>query len=295
MNINHLEMFCSVVDEGSISQAARIKYVSQPAVTNQIRQLENHYGTDLFNRSEGRLLLTEAGRKLYPFAKEMVDHLQRSEEAVKSIRKEYESTLHIGASLTIGEYFLPRTLGAFQRTYNVGQMSVSIGSTPDIVTKLTDLEIDLALVEGVVENQECTTFKYGEDELILVVPSNHRWAKQEEIELEEMTEERMIWREENAGIRKIIEKELSKHRVSMNRTNQVELGSTQAIKSAVESGLGFSILPKLSVERELELGVLTRIPIAHVELTRDLFIVKKRTRFPKQTVNEFIAFLTKDK
>src|SRR5699024_7340135 len=135
MNMDHLGMFCLVVDEGSISQAARLNYISQPAVTNQIRQVENYYGTDLFHRTDGRLTLTKAGEKLYPFAKEMIDHLQRSEEAV--------------------------------------------------------------------------------------------------------------------GVRKIIHKTFLAHGVSANISSFMELGSTQAIKSAVEAGLGISILPKLSVQQEL--------------------------------------------
>lgn len=124
MNMNHLKVFCLVVDEKSISQAARLSYVSQPAVTNQIRQLENYYGTDLFHRREGRLILTEAGSKLYPFAKEMIDHLARSEEAIKRLQNTYESTLRIGASLTIGEYFLPKILGEFQKKYNAPKTSL---------------------------------------------------------------------------------------------------------------------------------------------------------------------------
>lgn len=294
MNINHLKVFCLVVDEGSISQAARSSYISQPAVTNQIKQLENYYETDLFNRIDGRMQLTKAGEKLYPFAKEIQDHLQRSEEAVKSIRTVYESTLNIGASLTIGEYFLPQKLGEFQHTYQAHKASVLIGNTPDIITKLTNLDIDVALVEGVVENKECSTIKYGEDELILVVPNSHPWAKREAVELKEISEEKMIWREENAGVRKIIDHTFHEHHLLTNIRSRMELGSTQAIKSAVEAGLGISILPKLSVQRELEFGILTYVPIVDVKIMRDLFIVKKRSRFPKQTVNDFISFLTED-
>lgn len=294
MNMDHLKMFCLVVDEGSISQAARSSYVSQPAVTNQMRQLENYYGTDLFNRRDGRVTLTEAGEKLYPFAKEMIDHLERSEEAIKSMQDTYESTLHIGASLTIGEYFLPQKLGEFQRKHKTHKTSVFIGNTPDVITKLTNLDIDIALVEGVVENKECSPIKYAEDELILVVAKDHPWASRDAVDIQEIPTEKFIWREENASIRKIIHQALQKHHVSTNIISRMELGSTQAIKSAVEAGLGISILPKLSVKQELAFGQLIHVPIEDVKIMRDLFIVKKRSRFPKQTVNDFITFLTKD-
>lgn len=293
MNMNHLRVFCLVVDEGSISQAARLSYVSQPAVTNQIRQLENYYGTDLFHRREGRLILTEAGEKLYPFAKEMIDHLERSEEAIKGLQDTYESTLHIGASLTIGEYFLPKVLGEFQNKYNAPKTSLFIANTPDVIAKLTNLDIDLALVEGVVEDKDCEPIKYDEDELIVVVSKKHPWAERKDITIDEIPKEQVIWREENAGIRKIITKTLSEHGISTEVSSLMELGSTQAIKSAVEAGLGISILPKLSVQQELKSRELIHVPIKDVTIKRDLFIVKKKSRFPKQTVNDFISFLTK--
>lgn len=291
MNMEHLRMFCLVVDEGSISQAARLNYISQPAVTNQIRQVENYYGTDLFHRTDGRLTLTEAGKKLYPFAKEMIDHLQRSEEAVKSIEKAYESSLHIGASLTIGEYFLPKKLGEFQRQEHPPKTSLFIANTPEVIAKLTNLDIDLALVEGVVEDKECEPIKYDEDELIVIVANNHPWAKRTSISIDEIPQEQMILREETAGVRKIIHKTLHEHGVPTNIPSFMELGSTQAIKSAVEAGLGVSILPKLSVQQELFHQQLVHVPIEGVTFKRDLFIVKKKSRFPKKTVNDFIDFI----
>src|SRR5699024_3117203 len=266
MNMDHLRMFCLVVDEGSISQAARLNYISQPAVTNQIRQVENYYGTDLFHRTDGRLTLTEAGEKLYPFAKEMIDHLQSSEEAVKSIEEAYESTLHIGASLTIGEYFLPKKLGAFQRQENPPKTSLFIGNTPEIIAKLTNLDIDLALVEGEVEDKECEPIKYDEDELIVIVANNHPWAKRTSISIEEIPQEQVILREETAGVRKIIHKTFHEHGVATNISSFMELGSTQAIKSAVEAGLGVSILPKLSVQQELFYKQLIHVPIEGVTI-----------------------------
>lgn len=296
MNINHLKMFSLVVDEGSISQAARVSYVSQPAVTNQIKQLENYYETDLFTRSDAGLILTEAGSKLYPFAKEMIDHLERSEEAVKSIQDTYMSTLRIGASLTIGEYFLPRILGQFQRKQPTSKTSLFIGNTSTIMDALENLDIDLALVEGAVEaNKELHIRKFSQDEIIFVVPRDHEWTTRKTIDIHEMMQEQVIWREKNAGIRKIIEHELGKHEIQIPDDIQMELGSTQAIKSAIEAGLGIGILPKLSVEQELKLGTLKQVSIADVKWMRDLFIVTKRSRFPKQTVRAFISFIMENR
>lgn len=293
MNLDNLKMFCLVVEEGSISQAARVSYVSQPAVTKQIRQLENHVKASLFDRAGGKLSLTEAGLALYPYAKEIIEYIKRAEEAVEQVIVNHESTLYIGASLTIGEYLLPGILGNFQKKNKNIRFSLAIGNTPNIISKLEDNELDIALVEGIVMEKNLHVEKFGEDELVLVVSSNHRWNNRSEINIEELAEEKMIWREENAGVRRIIESILREHHVLEKIKSSMELGSSQAIKSAVEAELGIGILPKLSVLRELDMGVLKQITIAGIQMKRDLWVVKKPSRFPKQNLEQFIQFLMK--
>lgn len=294
MKKESLIMFCRVVEEGSISQAARISYISQPAVTSQIRQLEKHYGVALFDRTGGKLTLTEAGSTLYPYAKEIIDYYRRSEEAVISIGNHGAATLNIGASLTIGEYLLPRILGDFQREHQNLKFKLTIGNTPSTISSLESRDIDIALVEGSFpQNEDFKIEKFAEDQLILVVSKTHRWSGRNEIEIEELVEEKMIWREENAGIRKIVEKVLEENNVLDKVESFMELSSTQSIKSAVEAGLGISIIPKLSVMKELELGVLKRISISGIPLIRDLWIVGIPSRFPKKSMVAFIAHLKK--
>lgn len=291
MNIENLKIFCKVVEVGSISEVARMSYVTQPAVTSQIRYLEKHYGVALFDRSGGKLTITEAGKTLYPYAKEIIDYLRQSEEAVQHVLQDYESTLSIGASLTIGEYLLPGILGSFQEKNKNTSFSLTIANTPSILSKLENYDIDIALVEGIVKNKNLQVSKFAEDELILVVPSNHRWKHRNEIDIEELPEERIIWREENSGARKIIERILKENNILEKVRSCMELGSTQSIKSAVEAGLGIGIIPKLSVIRELELGVLKYVPITGITISRNLWVVQRPSRFPKKSTNQFISFL----
>ncbi|ASN05793.1 LysR family transcriptional regulator [Virgibacillus necropolis] len=293
MNIGNLEMFCRVIEEGSISQAARIGYVSQPAVTSKIRQLEKHYGAELFDRTGGKLNLTESGSALYLFAKEIIDCFKRSEEAVKGIANLEATTLNIGASLTIGEYLLPGILGEFQKENRNVNFNLAIGNTPNIVAQLENRDIDIALVEGIVTHDDLNIEKFAEDELIMVIPSNHRWNDRSKINIEELPQEKMIWREKNAGIREIVENVLRENNVLEKVKGHMELGSTQSIKSAVEAGMGISILPRLSVTRELELGVLKHVTISDIHITRDLWVVKIASRFPKKSMNSFIFHLKK--
>lgn len=291
MNIENLRAFCLVVEEGSISQAARLSFVSQPAVTRQIHQLENVYGTLLFDRTDGKLTLTKAGNRLYPFAKEIVKDFNLSKEAIKQIIGDYEMKLSVGASLTIGEYFLPEVLGSYKKKHPDTKLILNIGNTQTILEKLSNDVIDLALVEGVVENTSFQTQKFADDELILVCPIDHSWKKRTEIDIHEITKEHMIWRESISGTRLIVEASLKEYDVLDKMESYMELGSTQAIKSAVEAGLGISILPRITVAKELKHRELAEVKIRDVQMKRDLWLVQKPQRFRRSNVDTFVDFI----
>ncbi|WHX69076.1 LysR family transcriptional regulator [Peribacillus frigoritolerans] len=291
MKLENLKMFCLVVDEGSISQAARLSFLSQPAVTRQIHQLENYYNTLLFDREEGRLRVTEAGKLLYPFAKAIVNDFNHSKEVIQQSTGKYNANLIVGASLTIGEYLLPSLLGRFKKQQPEIKVTLTIKNTPRVLEDLSNDVIDLALVEGLVENTDFIVDKFAEDELILVCPSDHPWKDRKEIQLEELGNERMIWRESVSGTRLIVENMLREYGVLEKIESYMEIGSTQAIKSAVEAGLGISILPRLTVARELEQGFLREVDIYRINMARNLWLVRKNKRFNKIGVSKFVDFL----
>ncbi|TFJ93230.1 LysR substrate-binding domain-containing protein [Lentibacillus salicampi] len=291
MNIDNLRTFCHVVKEGSITKAARLGFVSQPAVTRKIHQLENSYGTVLFDREEGNLRLNEAGRLLYPYAKEILALNKAAYEGIQEQLGDKEKNLHVGASLTIGEYLLPGLIGRFNKHHPDIKFSLSVGNTPLMIEKLENDEIDIALVEGVLPIDQYNQQKFADDELILVTSNDHDWGRRAEIELNELPEEKMIWREKESGTRLIVEEALEQHHILEKIENAMELGSTQAIKSAVEADLGTSILPKLTVQKELKYKTLREIPIKGFSLTRDFWMVQKKRRFKKETQTDFEAFL----
>jgi LysR family transcriptional regulator, transcriptional activator of the cysJI operon len=291
LKLENLKMFCLVVDEGSISQAARLSFLSQPAVTRQIHQLENYYNTLLFDREEGRLRVTEAGKLLYPFAKAIVNDFNHSKEVIQQSTGKYNANLIVGASLTIGEYLLPSLLGRFKKQQPEIKVTLTIKNTPRVLEDLSNDVIDLALVEGLVENTDFIVDKFAEDELILVCPSDHPWKDRKEIQLEELGNERMIWRESISGTRLIVENMLREHGILEKIESYMEIGSTQAIKSAVEAGLGISILPRLTVARELEQGFLREVDIYRINMARNLWLVRKNKRFNKIGVSKFVDFL----
>jgi LysR family transcriptional regulator, transcriptional activator of the cysJI operon len=291
LKIENLKIFCLVVDEGSISQAARLSFISQPAVTRQIHQLEDFYGTLLFNRDEGKLKVTEAGKMLYPFAKSIVNEFNHSKEVIQQSIGEYNENLRVGASLTIGEFLLPNLLGRFKKQQPEIKVTLTIKNTPNILNDLSNDVIDLALVEGIVENSDFIVEKFADDELILVCPTDHPWKNRNSIKIEELGNERMIWREAISGTRLIVENALREYGILDKIESYMEISSTQAIKSAVEAGLGISILPRLTVARELDQGILQEVKIAGIDITRNLWLVKKNKRFNKIGVSHFMELI----
>ncbi|HLR61536.1 MAG TPA: LysR family transcriptional regulator [Lentibacillus sp.] len=291
MNIETFKMFCLVVDMGSVSQAANLSFVSQPAVTKQIQHLENTYGALLFERKDGRLSLTKNGEILYPYARSIVDEYNRSQESIQERLDDANTRLTVGASYTIGEYLLPSLMGKFKKKHPKLKLSLSINNTPKILDELANDVLDLALVEGVIQDEDLLAESFADDELVLIHPPDHPWNNREEITIEEITHERMLWRETTSGTRLIIEKILKDHNVLDKIDNDMVLGTTQAIKSAVAAGLGVSIVSRLTVAQELKQGTLKEISIRNTDLKRDLWLVRKNQKFNKSNVVSFVDFI----
>lgn len=291
LNLQNIQMFCRVVEEESFSKAAKICYVSQPAVTKQIQLLEESFGMALIDRDQGAIYLTDAGRVLYKYSKEIIAMCKQTEKAVKQTISSYQTTIDIGASFTIGEYLLPGILGSFQNENADIRFGLLIGNTPSVIAKLEKNEIDVAFVEGIIEKKGFYQEKITEDDLIVVTPRGHKWNVKGEITIEDLAKEKIIWREKNAGARKIIENFLQEYDILDKISSRMELGSTQAIKSAVEADLGIAILPRLSVIRELEQGVLNEINIPVLEMKRELWMVKKISRFSNENLEKLIEYV----
>lgn len=296
MKIENLDTFCKVVERGSINQVAKEKFISQPAITRQIRQLEEKYNTLLFDRKKGNLFVTKEGEILYKLFKEILNKYHYSFQVIDEFKGKDNNELIIGASLTIGEYLLPKLLGGFKRENPTTDIKLDITSTPKVLQSLLNDKVSIALVEGEVDNTQLITKKYAEDELIIVCSANHsRWNHMDYISLSEFAKEKMIWREESSGTRRILEKQLMEQGHMNNINIYMELGSTQAIKKAVEIDLGIAILSKLAVERELEIGSLKRVFIRGINFKRSFWIVQKERHYYRNIVRSFYRYILNEK
>lgn len=290
MNIGSMKIFCDVVHTKSFTKTAQNHYVSQPAVTKQIRLLENDYNAILFNRDERVLTLTEAGEIFYVYAKEILRMNEVLFQEIQHKVNQQNQKLVVGASFTIGEYLLPALISEFKKEEKGIQIDLSIGNTPTILEKLNTNKIDIALVEGVFQIEDYNVFKFAEDRLVPICSYKNKLLKQDNIQLQDIIKEQFIVREKASGMRKIIKNELKRHDIEQEQPF-MELGSIQAIKSSVEANLGVSFLPEITIQKELEFGALYQIDLDGLNLSRDYWIVQKESRFNKQVVKKFNYFI----
>lgn len=287
MNIDDLDIFCQVVEEGNFSKVARQNFLSQPAITQKMNKLEERYEVALFQRAHGKITITPAARILYPFAKDIVKNYRHSTDAIAEYTETKEQTIHIGASFTIGEYMLPKAIGAFnaQRKEPI-KFQLLIQNTPAILDALNKDEVEIACVEGVVADDNFFQKSIARDQLVPIVSAKHELAAQATVTRERFLQERIIWREQGSGMRQMVEQVLG-----TEMEHALELGSIQAIKSATEANLGVSFLPKIAITKELALGTLTEIAVDDIMLERDLVIAEKKQFFTRTMITEFKRFL----
>ncbi len=293
LNFHQLHIFHTVAEKGSFSYAAQALHMTQPAVTMQVQSLEDYFGTKLFVRSTKRVELTEAGRTLLPFASRSIELMRETDIRMSKFTHMLEGRLHLGASLTVGEYVLPRLLGPFGQEYPNISVSMKVINTKQILEEVLSHQLTFGLVEAEVDHHpDVHTEAVLNDELKLIVPRSHPLAERERIRMEELAKYPFILREQGSGTRKVMEEELARAGCDVSALNIVmELGSTGAVKSAVEAGLGISIVSQSSVKHEAALGVLRVKNVEGVSFARSFrAIYLNSTLLPISAVT-FMTFL----
>lgn len=292
LNFHQLHIFYTVAEKGSFSLAAQALHMTQPAITMQIQSLEDYFGTKLFQRSTKRIEITEAGQTLLPFARKSVELMKETEVVMSRYTHMLQGRMQLGASLTIGEYILPRLLGPFSKQYPQISVSMKVMNTSQILEEILQHQLNFGLVEAPIHHPDVHTEAVLSDELMLLLPTDHPLANQEMITAEEVFAYPFVLREQGSGTRKVMEDEFIRKGIDFQSMNIVmELGSTGAIKSAVEAGLGLSILSQSSVKHEVALGLLCLKKIEDVSFTRHFYsIYLNSTLLPISAVT-FLTFL----
>lgn len=287
-----LTTFLTVAKIKNFTKAGETLALTQPAVSQHIKFLEEYYGVDLIKK-QGRVIgLTKSGEVLFKYAKEL-DLLYRSLELEVRNSSRNKKVYNVGATMTIGGYVLPYILGEYKYTYNNIDVLLQVNNTEEIINKLLNGQINLALVEGPFDRDKFNYRKFKDDELVLAVSSKHEFCKKESVELEEVINGRLILREKGSGTRKIFENKLVELGYDLgNMKIYMEIGDISAIKSLVESNLGYTVISKQAIKRELELKVIKIIPIKNVKIYREFnFIYLDGTA--EDFIDHFINFCSK--
>lgn len=264
----------------SYTKAAQLLHITQPAITQHIQFLEEYYGVTLVRKQGRSVFLTEEGELLLQYATQLETISKTMERQLQNkggVHKRYR----VGASRTIGSYIMPYYLGQHKKDHKNIDILLEVDNTKEITEKVFKVELDFALVEGSFDKKEFLHSKLKDDELVLIVSPNHLFAKQKEVTIEEIVKGPLILREEGSGTRRTIIETFSKHGYTEKELKgYMEIGDISAIKSMVEMNLGYTIISKESIKREVELGTVVVVPMEGVRIFREFnFVYTKESPF----------------
>ncbi len=285
-----LQVFHTVARLLSFTKAAESLHMTQPAVTFQVRQLEEYFNTRLFDRTHNRISLTEAGQRVYQYADRIFSLYAEMENSVRDLTGEVSGVLLLGASTTIAEYMLPALLGDFKAKYPEVSIRLQVANTDGIVSMVENNVIDLGVVEAPVSNKNLVVETCRMDQMVLIVPPGHELASENSVPITELTRYPYICREEGSGTREVMLEAMAVAGANPADLNIVmELGSPEAVKGAVEAGMGVSILSRATIDKELKLGSLIAINLEqHIE--RPFSFVHQKQKFRLRAMEMLLDF-----
>ena len=285
-----LQVFHTVARLLSFTKAAETLHMTQPAVTFQVRQLEEHFNTRLFDRTHNRISLTEAGKRVFEYSDRIFEHNAEMESAVREMTGDVSGVLMIGASTTIAEYLLPALLGDFKKKYPDVNVQLKVSNSDGIVHMVENNVIDLGVVESPVMNKNLVVEVCRIDQLVAVVTPGHPLADRTSVSIGDLLEHPYICREEGSGTREVIAEYMTQQGVNAGQVHlTMELGSPESIKGAVEAGMGVSIISLATVQKELKLGTLVALTM-EPSLERPFSFVHQKQKFRHRAMDELLEF-----
>jgi DNA-binding transcriptional LysR family regulator len=291
MDTRQLAAFCEVVERRSFSQAAERLGVTQPAVSLQVRSLEERLGQRLLDRSGRRVETTEAGVVLYRNAKRLLQaERQLLDELEQEAGGELKGTLAIGASTGPGAHLVPILLCEFQRRHPALRVSLTISDTQAVIERVAARGLELGIVGARGRNRSLVFEPLAVDEIVLAVPAGHRFDGRE-VTLEELRREPLVVMQEGAGVRHVVDEALRRAGLRLRElSSALELGLQESVKSAVGAGFGVAFISRTAIERELETGALGMARVEGLEPARQIYLVRGRRREATRAADAFVAF-----
>jgi len=284
-----LKIFHTVARLLNFTKAGEQLHMTQPAVTFQIRQLEEQFNTRLFDRTHNKVTLTEAGKQVYMYSERILKLYDDMTHSITQMTGDVSGGVSLGASTTIAEYMLPLLIGEFKVKYPDVNISLKESNSEDIVAMVENNVVDLAIVEGSVNNKNLIVEQCRVDQLLVIMPNNHELANEKTLHVNDVLGHPFICREHGSGTQEAITNYIEQQKPDSLLNVCFELSSPEAIKGAVEAGMGISIVSRASIEKELKLGTLTAVELSP-KLERPFSFVRQRYKFKSRAADELLEF-----
>lgn len=289
--LQQLRILKALATEKNFTKAAQVLHLSQPSLSKQIKKFEKNLDTVLVNREKNQISLTESGKVLFQYSERILALCEESCRALIDLKNGDRGNLTLGASQTIGTYFMPRVLALFAQKYPQIDFKVQVNSTRLIANKLLNREIDLAVVGGEIPNEfkENLTIKnFIEDELSLIISKSHPFAKEKKIKKENLYYLNFLTLNSNSTIQKFIDRILIQNGIETKELKIImEFNSIEGIKTAVSLGLGAAFVSSSAIEKEVELKTIEILQIENIRISRPLYIISNPESYKSKAFDLF--------
>ena len=291
LTLRQLKVFESVARNLSYSRAADELHLTQPAVSMQIKQLEDNISLPLFEHLGKRIYLTEAGRELYQYSRAISQQLADMEVALDELKGMERGKLNISV-VTTANYFAPHLLARFCQRYRGVTVSLNVSNREAVLKQLADNLIDLAIMGQPPENLDIDSESFMENPLVVVAPPGHPLCQERNIPVKRLANETFLVRESGSGTRSAMERFFATHKIKINKG--METDTTEAIKQAVQAGMGLGIMSQHTAELELETGRLKILDVQGFPIIRYWHVVNRKNKRLSGVANAFKEFLLKE-
>lgn len=292
MDLWQLKIFCKVIELKSFSKAGESVHLSQPTVSSHVKELENHFDTQLVDRLAKQAVATKAGELLYRYARRLLALQDETHAAMAEFLGNIKGRLSIGGSTIPGGYLLPRLIGLFTQTYPDVHIALLIADSAQVMARIIAGDVELGIVGAPSQNSHLSQTELMTDQSYLVVPDGHKWDQRDSVRLPEVAKEPFIVRENGSGTLKAFEHSLSQTGHTLAEFHIVaQMGSTEAVRQAIKSRVGISVLPAIAVEDDVKTGALHTLAIADLDMKRSFFLTCHANRTPSPLSRTFMSFL----
>jgi DNA-binding transcriptional LysR family regulator len=292
LQLPHLETFSKAAELSSFTGAAKALRLSQASVSQRVQALEKTLGTPLFKRQGGRVLLTEAGQKLYDYAERILDLHRQARREITGHDAPVGGELLLAASSIPGEHLLPALLSLFGQKHPHIRVRATVSDSMAVMAQVERGEVSIGLVGRKTENPHLVFRYLASDRMVLVVPPGHPLSRRKKVSVKQLPSHPLILREVGSGLRHCFEKSLDKAGLSLADLRvALELGSNEAIKEAVLRNVGGAILSTYAVQKELRAGQLHGLEVSDLHCDRDMYVVQDRRRVLPLPARLFLFFL----